>query len=164
MPIPNIRPIANVKYHNQTNIQYQISDQLPIPNIITGQVENYDFNIVLLLRRSFHRRLLSRPRPRRGTDLPAGFQIKEYFLVSLNSKVLEDVKTEYGMTTDLPVVPFIVVVGFMLVLIIEQTVLHFQVGRICCIISSSLKNGDNLYRTRNMNLRMHSSWLMLVRR
>ena len=68
------------------------------------------------------------------------------------------------MTTDLPVVPFIVVVGFMLVLIIEQTVLHFQVGRICCIISSSLKNGDNLYRTRNMNLRMHSSWLMLVRR
>ena len=162
--MPNIRPIANVKYHNQTNIQYQISDQLPIPNIITGQVENYDFNIVLLLRRSFHRRLLSRPRPRRGTDLPAGFQIKEYFLVSLNSKVLEDVKTEYGMTTDLPVVPFIVVVGFMLVLIIEQTVLHFQVGRICCIISSSLKNGDNLYRTRNMNLRMHSSWLMLVRR
>ena len=108
-------------------------------------MENYDFNIVLLLRRSFHRRLLSRPRPRRGTDLPAGFQIKEYFLVSLNSKVLEDVKTEYGMTTDLPVVPFIVVVGFMLVLIIEQTVLHFQVGRICCIISSSLKNGDNLY-------------------
>ena len=64
--------------------------------------------------------------------------LKEYFcdteitlfLVLLNSKVLEDVKTEYGITTDLPVVPFIVVVGFMLILIIEQTVLHFQVGTI----------------------------------
>ena len=64
--------------------------------------------------------------------------LKEYFcdteitlfLVLLNSQVLEDVKTEYGITTDLPVVPFIVVVGFMLILIIEQTVLHFQVGTI----------------------------------
>jgi len=41
-------------------------------------------------------------------------------------QVLEDVKKEYGITTDFPVVPFIVVVGFMLILIIEQTVLHFQ--------------------------------------
>lgn len=41
-------------------------------------------------------------------------------------QVLEDVKTEYGITIDLPLVPFIVVVGFMLILIIEQTVLHFQ--------------------------------------
>ena len=51
-----------------------------------------------------------------------------FFSVLMNSKVLEDVKTEYGITTDFPVVPFIVVVGFMLILIIEQTVLHFQVG------------------------------------
>ena len=64
--------------------------------------------------------------------------LKEYFcdteitlfLVLLNSQVLEDVKTEYGITIDLPLVPFIVVVGFMLILIIEQTVLHFQVGTI----------------------------------
>ena len=52
------------------------------------------------------------------------------FLASLNSKVLEDAKTEYGITTDLPVVPFIVVVGFILVLIIEQTVLSFQVRNV----------------------------------
>ena len=45
-------------------------------------------------------------------------------------------KTEYGITIDLPVVPFIVVVGFMLILIIEQTVLHFQVGRIYSVLSS----------------------------
>ena len=100
---------------------------------------NYNFIIVLLLWRSFYRRLLSRPHPRRGTALPAGSKIKKnfsnhpFFLASLNSKVLEDAKTEYGITTDLPVVPFIVVVGFMLVLIIEQTVLYYQVGRICSV-------------------------------
>ena len=82
-------------------------------------------------------------------------------MASLNSKVLEDAKTEYGITTDLPVVPFIVVVGFMLVLIIEQTVLSFQVRNVCYKILSS---SDNLYRTRNLNLRMQSTWLMLVRR
>ena len=102
--------------------------------IVQTQVENSDFIIILFLRRSFHWRLLPRSHPRRGTDHPAGFEIKEYFgnytffLFSSNSKVLQDVKREYGISTDLPVVPFIVVVGFMLILIIEQTVLNFQVG------------------------------------
>ena len=49
------------------------------------------------------------------------------FLLICCFKVLQDVKKEYGTTIELPVVPFIVVVGFLLVLIIEQTVLHFQV-------------------------------------
>ena len=42
-------------------------------------------------------------------------------------KVLCDVKTEYGVEVTFPVAPFSVVLGFGLILITEQAVLHFQV-------------------------------------
>jgi len=41
-------------------------------------------------------------------------------------KVLCDVKAEYGVEVTFPVAPFSVVLGFGLILIIEQAVLHFQ--------------------------------------
>ena len=44
-------------------------------------------------------------------------------------KVLCDVKAEYGVEVTFPVAPFSVVLGFGLILIIEQAVLHFQVRK-----------------------------------
>ena len=45
-----------------------------------SQVEKCGFIIILLLWWSFYRRMLSRPHPRRGTDVRAGFfRIEEYF-------------------------------------------------------------------------------------
>merc|ERR1719209_208196 len=41
-------------------------------------------------------------------------------------KVLCDVKAKYGVEVTFPVAPFSVVLGFGLILIIEQAVLHFQ--------------------------------------
>ena len=61
------------------------------------------------------------------------FHLSVYSLVwlqqMLSLKVLCDVKAEYGVEVTFPVAPFSVVLGFGLILIIEQAVLHFQVRR-----------------------------------
>ena len=53
--------------------------------------------------------------------------------------MLCDVKAEYGVEVTFPVAPFSVVLGFGLILIIEQAVLHFQVGRWEIVIFSIRK-------------------------
>ena len=56
--------------------------------------------------------------------------------------MLCDVKAEYGVEVTFPVAPFSVVLGFGLILIIEQAVLHFQVGRWEIVIFFLLENAS----------------------
>jgi len=42
------------------------------------------------------------------------------------SEVMKSIKDEYNLDVDYPVAQFIMVLGFLLILLIEQTVLHFQ--------------------------------------
>lgn len=42
-------------------------------------------------------------------------------------KVLQEIKDQYKVDLDYPVAQFVVVLGFFIILLIEQTVLHYQV-------------------------------------
>ena len=66
-------------------------------------------------------------------------------------------KKEYGTTIELPVVPFIVVVGFLLVLIIEQTV-----GPVQRIIGMIKKFCKTAIAPIEMDMRVYSNAKMKI--